>query len=461
MDLSTSIQIVLALLTVLLIVALVFSWKNWRAHTIALVALNFIAAAVFGYLATRTLRTHAVFTKATEKARAAKEYGYLDYLERIAKTEKEIQGLRNGQEDDGKRLAGIVEVQEELGFLLKHRGRAWIKCNATTDKIGSRNITVTIPDAHGITKDSLLYVFRDTEDENKQKRPEDRDLGTYIGEFRVKSVAGAKIELELGHQPLSSDSRNLQATSVSVYEVMPVDNHDWYAADEALRTMFAKRLEADSKLKDKVLAEFERDGKEAKADDPAESIWVPVVFKAEYTAPAVPNAKGKEAELKFAIGDKAWLPKLAFGNTIKGADDLIKDGVAEADPALKPIYRRVLNDYASRFDDVRRQMVELYAIQEQTNRQIAALERDIATVTKMNAEVTDEKAKLTADVTHLTAELNAIQTYQGQVMTVLAERGKKYNELFKQNREMANQIFELQWKAVEEANKKSQATASK
>jgi hypothetical protein len=313
--------------------------------------------------------------------------------------------------ENAESIPSMAELDHELLLQLRVRGRVWrnLKPAAPFDP-KTDQIKVAFQAPPGLTKDTVVYLFEEPvipaataapADGSPQPAPPPLPVGRrgqYLGEFRVQDVAGPQATL-VSARPMDDFERQRVAKSQmswSIYETMPVDRHEIFAADAA-----ADPAQWEAQLKQllpaEVVNEYIRDGKEAAANDPAE------------------RQVGRDAE-------GVRLPADKLGE------------------AAKKEYSRRIRDYATEFDELTRQRVELTT-------EIAGLKQDIARLEaadkngkQLLADREVEKKKLVGELANVSKELTAIKTHLSQVEGQLAKVRQLLAETLKRNREMAREL---------------------
>lgn len=310
----------------------------------------------------------------------------------------------------------------------------------------------------------VVYVFGETPDATGRFLPT-----LYLGEYLVDESQGADAKLKPVQQLLPDQLAVINSGQISrwtIYELMPLDSHEAFAAEgseptpdelfgrmdpdaisQLLRTG-KETLDANPPLvvagkvdfnlrKGSVLRSYLLDGQQAPDGTPPEATWVLLQFTKEHTIDVDSKEQrsstdggyydlsgrsvdarlkrgGEEAEVKFKPGDKR-----VFG--FDAAQDLIRLGVAEA---VKSIYVRPLNNYEYAFRDSRQRTIE--SIQ-----QLSVLTREKGLLDDTNqkgqaqltskqverrkldldlAQVQKEQAVILAESKRLQAELDALTT---------------------------------------------------
>ncbi|HZZ72617.1 MAG TPA: hypothetical protein VFE24_10205 [Pirellulales bacterium] len=248
MELSQILQILVGLLVILAGVCWFFSWKTWRWHTLMMVVLNFFAAAGFAYLSMRALKTDKEWRNKVREL----ENTY-------AKEEATRQALLAGAENaDHAKELGIQQLKAEINRVTLGRGRVWRKAKVAGTMNGDLSIELEGTDPHGLAPKSVVQVF---DDKDLDKGGE--DYVGYLGEFKVKGVTDKRIDLTPSTPPGPKDAVRLSnATTVSLYEMMPIDNADAYVdgVSDAMRTGLLGKLpaatQAEFAKKDRPLNDY-------------------------------------------------------------------------------------------------------------------------------------------------------------------------------------------------------------
>ena len=185
-----------------------------------LVGLIGVASLVLFYMAARTLKTHQ------------------SWGDRAVKLQAQIDQVQN--ENERLRYAVDSQLRLELERLLVDRSRAWFNCDAkvkVNPADGTAAVTVTIdqPEPSGIAKGTILYGF---EQAGVQKK------GRYLGEFKATGVNQKQVDLAPSSRLTSREADGLAAAKGPwvLYEVMPRDNHEVFAAlgDKELEAMLPR-----------------------------------------------------------------------------------------------------------------------------------------------------------------------------------------------------------------------------
>ena len=362
MDNTTTMYIVIGLLTIFFIVLLIFSAKTWRILHMLSAFFVFVAAGFLVWFAAATLKTTSEWRRAVTVL-----------TEKVALEEEKAQTLLDGTPRETRPAIpgspfeefeyhpdGIRDVRAALERTLLDRGRVWRKCTAVVNNPGAAvpSITLTIPataaappaggedppaeappeddptdpadpvepapapaGAHAIAVNTIVYGFAEGESELEGEL---RVTGftvprVYLGEFRVLERTNSTITLQPTIPLTPLQLGNLETSTWTVYDNMPIDRHNAFAglSEEDLRLLFprgnlsmstaqyreeiarlatffdgvsADQLSAKVPMAsvvmndaqyDALLQSYLRDGQEANTDnDPADRVWYLVQFNA-------------------------------------------------------------------------------------------------------------------------------------------------------------------------------------
>jgi hypothetical protein len=402
------------------------SARTWHWGHVIVVLGIFLSTLGFLVLSAEVLRINGVLRKEYQRVD-------LELQEAKARNEAVLRGTTDGKiiaqlaaqdpplamPENAESIPSIAELDHELLLELRVRGRVWrnVKPAAAFDP-KTDQIKVAFQAAPGLTKDTVVYLFEEpvipaaaaapAEGESQPPPPPlpAGRRGQYLGEFRVQDVTGNQATL-VSARPMDDFERQRVAKSQlpwTIYETMPADRHEIFAAapsDDPAKweAQLKQLLPADS------VNEYLRDGKEVAANDPIE------------------RQVGRDAE----------------GNRLPA------DKLGEA--AKKEFSRRI-RDYATEFDELTRQRVELTT-------EIAGLKQDIAKLQaadkngkQLIAAREVEKKKLSTEFENVSKEHKAIGSHLAQVEAQLAKVRELLAETLKRNREMARELSAAQTRAA-------------
>ena len=216
------------------------------------VLLSFIilVSLAFSYLAVKDLKLHR-----TWDAEAKTLLGTEQEPGEIEVEVRRQEELKNGVLSEGKIVTpGIRQLSIELNRLMLQRGRAWYNCQPMRIDQNGVQVKTALPDPHGITLKSVVYVF-------EQKAV--GQGGSYLGQFTVTAVAPQMVQLEPTRRLSPEEMQRVttsQQTNVpwALYETLPVDDP---TAFEGLTEEQVKALPAN------VVAEYITNAKSHKLRD--------------------------------------------------------------------------------------------------------------------------------------------------------------------------------------------------
>ncbi len=258
MDLPSIIQIVLAIILLVSMVATYFSSKTWQIAQVVLVFLILLASAAYWYLAAATLKLHQ--SHRDQVARLEEEVR--DYEQKIAAlaTGTDDESVRSALSLDGVDLEsdGVRQLKLAIAKLTLDRGRVWHECQAQDiGRDGSATIVIEKPAPHAISAEAILFIF--------EEGPVDEGA-KYLGEFKVAAADEGSIQVQPVAPATKEQVDKLSGSELPwvLYEVMPIDRHDIFA-DMDEETLAAMLPEAS-------VPEYLKDGQEAEADDPPDRV---------------------------------------------------------------------------------------------------------------------------------------------------------------------------------------------
>lgn len=272
----------------------------------------------------------------------------------------------------------------------------------------------------------------------------------YLGEFKViENQAGQVLlrptaPLEPSQVAYIKDGR---ANSWTLYELLPLDSHQAFAApgskptagamfgrmdEETIKRLFANVPEENSRQQ-KAIARYLRDGQRATDDDPADSVWQRIELLKEYetdvdsqsdanaTIGGYFDSTGRSIDVRMKRGEGGRV-KLPAGKTLvvtqAAARDLIEKGIAKL---IEPVFVRPLVAYEEAFNklSIRRQSV---------TDNIAICERDTSVLAKANELEQAMIAESQIEKQMLSDDLAMYQKEQAVVKSALTEMEAKLQQ---------------------------------
>ena len=165
--------------------------------------------------------------------------------------------------------APLSTCRNALARIIADRGRVWRGCAVTDGNPAAGQFLVTTALAegvenHGVAVNDVLYAFAETgefEENNSKRLPQQ-----YVGEFKVTAVTNNTVTLELTTPDGVDGSHTLLGinASLSLYSLMPIDGHIFFATEPAPRNFGASVPVNESPVFGKMFS--------------AEELQVPTIF---------------------------------------------------------------------------------------------------------------------------------------------------------------------------------------
>ena len=165
--------------------------------------------------------------------------------------------------------APLSTCRTALARIIADRGRVWRGCVVTDGNPAAGQFLVTTALAegvenHGVAVNDVLYAFAETaefEENNSKRLPQQ-----YVGEFKVTAVTNNTVTLELTTPDGVDGSHTLLGinASLSLYSLMPIDGHIFFATEPAPRNFGASVPVNESPVFGKMFS--------------AEELQVPTIF---------------------------------------------------------------------------------------------------------------------------------------------------------------------------------------
>lgn len=543
------------LLIVFFLVLIYFFTRTWRWFHIVCVVLVFFASIFLARNAAAVYRTWNAWRSLVSKTTKQAE-----------KLEEEHELLRYGKFDDTEQTVESTRLlNAKIGRVILDRGRVWWHCTPSGPPQADGTVTVSTvppgmevpppvappaapaaapaapaaaaapgaaapgapaagapraapaapagPPPNRIQDQTVLYVFlEDVPPPEAGGPPGVKFPYYYIGDF----VAVVATDTSVTLQPLtplsrfdSSVIRDLNKTW-ALYDTMPVDGHEWFAADveqkpnwnqpadvepvfgkineSIIKAMFlqwphlvppmfanaAEMQDAMNRLNVHVEA-YIRDGKTVpvanKDDFPPMHVWSKVTFKKNHKEVVDSGAKvspfaagvtddffdrgmaevailqlGREAE--FKVGDVAIFPQ-------EDAQQLIN---AEVCDFKEYVYVRPLNDYTYLFRNFTQQFDKVHDDTDRLIRDLAELKQAQANIGMQLALANDDKSKLTQDLAKTKEEGTKIAAYLATLEASLAETKAQLSLLYRTNLQLEEELDRLSQKTTDNADPRARRT---
>lgn len=395
----------------------------------------------------------------------------------LAKTRRDNQLKIWGGDNVGEQQEALVPLAGEVRRLTADRGRVWrgaSKMNIEGDQIrlelaaaappvpAVEDLTGAEPAAPAaapvgneiptIPLDMVVYGFSQTQDEKNRPIPQ-----YYLGEFRVVESEAGQVLLRPTTPPEPNQIKAInEEPTWSLYEMLPQDSHDTFAADESqpsedavfgrmdqnmLETLFAEVPEADGR-REKLINEYLRDGQPALESDLPRHVWYRVEVvkpfeldvdsdeQANATVGGYFDASGRTVDVRIKRGEekRVTLPEgTQFLLPQERANESIERGEVKL---IQRIYVRPLNAYETGFGHLRLRRDELVRLIGVTQRETTILEEANQLGIAMTSARQVEAQKLTADRDQYRREAAIIENEVKLIADKLAETMNELKRLW-------------------------------
>lgn len=507
--------LVVVLTLALFIWMMVKSVKEWGALHAVLVSLMFIQVWCFLF-----------FTAGVASRRNGYVKAYDTLRKKVADRERELDQVRTGDKlNPNPDFDSYIPVTKQLERLSVERGRVWRGANVTglaqneatlqlgmvapvvldpavldpVDPVGgaapaASNAPAGAPAVDlGITAQTIVHVFGESSDQ--------RGLlpSIYLGEFVVTEANGGIIKVKptsvLTAEQIAAIGSG-RFPSWSVYELMPLDSHDAFAAegsksedtaifgrmdlneianllsiDPALATAEPTGLSVKEAIKARVLQSYLNDGARPPEGTPPEQVYVQVEFLKDYTievdAQEQRNAteggfydlSGRSVDARLKRGEDG--AKVSF----KQGDRIVFDTVTTNDlgkqdiiKIVTPVFVRSLNDYEYAFREVRRQITAALQDAVLIQRELAEMQKSQGIADNQVRLGQDERSKLDKDFAQYKKELDVIGAEATRLGETVETTRSEISATFKQIQSLRDQIVMKQKALSESINALSGAT---
>lgn len=389
----------------------------------------------------------------------------LTQLRDYTKTRDELQKVTVGNRqllwggDNIAQMQGaLVPLAGEVRRLTADRGRVWrgaSKLNieaeqvrlelapAVAPAVGQEDLTAPDPTAAvpvapadnasaSIPLDMVVYAFSQTTNDQNQPIPQ-----YYLGEFKVVESNAGQVLLRATTplEPNQVKAVNEEGTW-SLYELLPQDNHETFAAEgsqpsedavfgrmdaELIETLFADIPEENGR-RDRIIDDYKRDGQPAQENDPPRNVWFQVEvikpFEVDVDSDEQANAtvggyfdasgrtidvrikRGEEKKVTLPLGQQLLLPQ-------KRANESIDRGEVKL---IQRVYVRPLNAYEKGFGHLQLRRDEVARLIDITTRETNILQEANQLGVAMTSARQAEAVKLTADRDQYQHELTILSS---------------------------------------------------
>ncbi len=481
--------IVVALLVLFFIFVAYMSAKTWRASHIALLVGVFLFILVFTLLSGMALKTHEVWQK---------KYG--DLANRLERAQTELAEIEEGSADG--EIESLRALEGKLRRMLIDRSRVWrsvtpvgpvgenayglnmagwgdsgcirvgdedeldeplepiedeLADQPAADAAGGAAPPVT---DHGIQQGMVLYGFLEasTQQMNEVQKAAlfgESDLPTtdprglcrvpayYVGSFQVTSVNGNEVVVTPILPPDERQLAALQAptTTWSLYEVMPVDQHDSLAGlpAEQIAALFPEGFNT-------TVSEYARDLQPALASDPPERTMTKIKFTRDYEVAVDVDGDEPGIDKNFDPSGRAIFAQLRQGEPTQfkageepavyfdtlTANELRRDGVCEFVDE-QPIFVRPLRDYSYYYYQKQQQIQNLKAQIDSLKAENAAIAESAERAREQTVYRAEEIQKLNQDRENINSEMEVLERFYAALKQRFDEQRAALSSLYRTN----------------------------
>ena len=343
------------------------------------------------------------------------------------------------------RRMGIEQLKQQIRQLREDRGRIWEGQGKFSGNGAA--VTVTIPDPHNLSPNTILYAF------------EKKDQGLFLGEFKVTNVADKTITLE-STVTLTEDEKKRYAGRDGDWilsDKPPVDSHEAFAGlsrDDLIKLLPAKSADyfaSPDAEHAALVAEFESDGKTAQeagiksadANDPRlQRVFARVEVLEEFEAPPPAGAKAPPA------GETSEPPRARPGRTTivdrETAAELAKQNKVKV---IEEVYVRPLRRYELYWHAAHDRRLELDDRIKQLAGQAAAMKSADAAAQEVKKQREKEKAELESDQKKLAADRDVVKKHAAELSQAEQALQTAIKEAFVKNRSLAAELTRTQVEA--------------
>ncbi|MFK8112319.1 MAG: hypothetical protein AB8B91_08955 [Rubripirellula sp.] len=467
--------VILGLLVLLVIGFFVVVWKaaqDWRWFNIVAVCFTMLLTVAFIFPTAGVLKSRAAWHQLNEQLEI-----------KLAEVRVERDVLKYGDPNNPESGEGVVSLSQKLAKIGVEAGRRWRSLRMTN--VANNNITlarVTDPGIAGVDPPAadaeaeapaaliddglVVYGFAEAQDAQQQLIPV-----FYLGEFRVTASTPTQVTIT-PTGPLEPGQlqkiTGRQATSWSLYELLPLDGHQMFFAEGSqggednffgrVDDELVKRL-LGNKVTPETLQSYLRDGSRATAEDPPLSRWVKIEFEKLYSLDVdSPEQRGaldggffdgngrsvdgrlqRGEDVKFRKGDQVLVKEEA-------ANELINEGVAKL---IDRYFLRPLNDYRFVLRRIRLRLTELEVLTKELDKENKVLTESFVLTGEMLVKNREIQGKLEADRAQFRLEKAAIQEYEAEIRATVEKMKKEMVRLHNENIELGRKI-ELYHKSIDQ-----------
>ncbi|HBJ34753.1 MAG TPA: hypothetical protein DDZ51_08320 [Planctomycetaceae bacterium] len=485
----------LAFLVILVLAFGFFMWKSrdtWRWFHITTASFALLLGIVLLFPTAGTLKSRSAWHKVKE-----------DLETQLARLESEQFTLKHGEPPDSPEGNGALVLKERLNRFSLEAGRRWQNLRA---QAGASPTSVTLvrsappadlppgmeaaeppadpaaaPVAAGaagnlplIPQGLVVYGFAETPVEGISV-----PVPTfYLGEFRVTASTPTQVTVEATavlETPQIQAITSGQASSWSLYELLPLDSHEIFLRPQTAVSDNAIFGDVDNDLvrgslsrgvTEATIEKYLRDGTPSSPDDPPSTRWVKIEFTKPHSIVVDSpeqrgaldggffDASGQAVDSRVqrrGEGPSGGAVRFEVGAQIvvleEAANDLIEQNVAKL---LNTYYVRPLNDYLFVLRRIRLRLNELEIRKTELEFEQKVLEDAIAATVSMLATNQESKLNLEKDLAQLKVEQAAISQYNSTVKETLTTTRQRLSGLYQDNVRLRNELGEFH-SAIEES----------
>ncbi|MCE2814880.1 MAG: hypothetical protein LW850_31215 [Planctomycetaceae bacterium] len=483
---------------------MVKSVKEWGALHAVLMSLLFIQIWCLMF-----------FTAGVSSRRNGYMKAYETLNKKVAQRQRELDQVSYGDKlNPNPDMDSYVPVTNELNRLNVERGRVWRGARVAGLAQGEATLQLGMvapvvdpnqPDPNaqpgaatpapnapaapateiGLAAQTIVHVF------GESAEPRGLLPTIYLGEFVVTDANGGNIKIKptgtLTPEQIAAIGSG-QFQTWSIYELMPLDSHDAFAAegskpdensifgrmdinelatllkiDPALATAEPTGLRIQEAIKARVLQSYLNDGSRPPEGTPPEQVYVRVEFLKDYTievdAQEQRNAteggfydlSGRSVDARLKRGEEGAKVSFKQGDRIvfdsTTANDLGKQDVIKV---VSPVFVRQLNDYEYAFREVRRQITAALQDAVLIQRELAEMQKSQGIADNQLRLGQEERSKLDKDFAQYKKELDVISSEASRLQEESQTTRSEISATFKQIQALRDQIVARQ-RALSEA----------
>jgi len=479
---------------------LVKSLKGWGPLHTTLLTLLFLEVWCFLFFTAGVASRRNGYVKAYQKLK-----------EIVERREVELDRARYGDKlNPNPDLSSYVPLTNELNRLLVERGRVWRGANVVG--FGQNEATLQLgfggiiagnpagpgtnpadpnaqpaaqpaqpapPSDSGLAAQSIVHVFGESAD------PRGLMPSAYLGEFVVSESNAGTVKIKptgtLTQEQIAAISSGT-FPSWAIYELMPLDSHNAFAAegsqaddnaifgrmdlneiatllaiDPSLANAEPTSLNPKQAIKARVLQSYLNDGARPPEGTPPEQVYVRVEFLKDYTIEVDAQEQRNATEGGFYdLSGRSVDARLKRGEdnakvSFKQGDQIVFDsstanelGKQDLVRAVAPVFVRPLNDYEYAFREVRRQITSALQDAVLIQRELAEMQKSQTVADNQVRLGQDERAKLDKDVAQYRKELDVINAEANRLQESLQAEKAEISSTFKQIQSLRDQIVSRQ-----------------